>query len=280
MVTDDLALAPTTTSARRALRRLLVASDGGADDAGAIRLAAALQRRDGMPVSTLTVVSGGHVERELDAGRARRGGRVAIVRQRLVDVLGDLPPWPLRVAGGDPAPTIAEWAERWDADLLVTGLGRHGMLDRIARHETVLHIARLLTVPMLAVPASVERLPRGIVLGVDVGQSSTWAGHLALAAAEPDAALHLVHVRRPITPRFVADELLAQAEARLGLDVTRTVHRAVVDGDPADALLAYADAAGADVIALGNREHTRAERLLLGSVATRVVRGAHGAVLL
>lgn len=280
--TSDGALAVAAPKPPATLRRLLLASDGGAGDAGAVRLAAALQRRDGLAVSLLTAAPARRLGRELGVGMwgGGRRGSVRAVRRLLAAVLGDLPPWPLRVASGAPAPAIAEWAERSDADLLLVGLGRHGPLERLLRTETLPRIARLLTVPMLAVPASAARLPRCVVLGVDAGRSCDWAGRLALAAAEPDAPLHLVHVRRPITPRFVADELLAEAEARLYLDPARHVHHAVLEGDPANALLAYADAVGAGVIALGNREHPRIDRLLLGSIATRVVRGAHYAVLL
>jgi nucleotide-binding universal stress UspA family protein len=60
---------------------------------------------------------------------------------------------------------------------------------------------------------------------------------------------------------------------------TLTFDTSVVRGEPAPALLALAQQARADFVALGTQHHTLMERLMVGSVATRVLRTARIPVL-
>jgi nucleotide-binding universal stress UspA family protein len=58
------------------------------------------------------------------------------------------------------------------------------------------------------------------------------------------------------------------------------VETRVIGGTPAETLRAAADAAAADLVAVGTRGPGWFERLLVGSVASEVLRGAHTHVLL
>lgn len=54
----------------------------------------------------------------------------------------------------------------------------------------------------------------------------------------------------------------------------------VIVGDPVDTILEYAKAQGADLIIMGTHGSKGLEKILLGSVAERVLKGAHCPVLI
>jgi len=78
----------------------------------------------------------------------------------------------------------------------------------------------------------------------------------------------------------------AQAEQYLDGVAARLRHRgftvrtAVIEGIPAMDVIAYADEHDADVIAMSTHGYGGLKRLLLGSVADKVLRGTHRPVLL
>lgn len=59
-----------------------------------------------------------------------------------------------------------------------------------------------------------------------------------------------------------------------------TVHTELSSGDPAQRIIEFASACGAELIIVGSRGMGRLERLLMGSVAERVVRFAKSPVLI
>lgn len=73
-------------------------------------------------------------------------------------------------------------------------------------------------------------------------------------------------------------EELAEAEKALGVHgiAATTV---LLSGDPASAILGQAESDGADVIVVGTRGLSTAERWLVGSVSTKVLHHAHCSVL-
>jgi nucleotide-binding universal stress UspA family protein len=115
-----------------------------------------------------------------------------------------------------------------------------------------------------------------ILVATDFSDSGEAAVAVAAQYARAlHAALHLFHV-------FWAAEvevtrLLANAAAAIGPDVPVTVSGA--GGDPADEILRYAARHAIDLIVVGTHGHTGVSRILLGSVAERVVRGARCPVL-
>ncbi|MFB6171907.1 MAG: universal stress protein [Haloarculaceae archaeon] len=74
--------------------------------------------------------------------------------------------------------------------------------------------------------------------------------------------------------RETVDELVDRA-AEAGGDVVGSV----VEGHPADAICTHATESGADLIVVGTHGRTGVDRVLLGSVAARVVRHAAVPVL-
>ncbi len=199
--------------------------------------------------------------------------------------------WPVDVLTGAPARILASEASRRGAAMLVMGIGRHNPLDRLFGAETTLATLREATVPVLAVSAEYSSCPRLAVVGLDFSNASVHAAELALRMVGPTGRLALVHVRpkfehpsadwqawdveygRTLPPLF--EKVRTQLAAPEGVIVETVTLR----GDPAPALLAYAQQANADVIAVGTQHHSLMERLMVGSVATRVLRTSRCAVL-
>ncbi len=137
-----------------------------------------------------------------------------------------------------------------------------------------------------------------IVVGVDGSEQSRHAARLSSDLARKNAAtLHLVTIVRPPegwwgivgsppTPSALSKSLTdAQREildsVMATLDLTDIEVVQVEDvGDPARMLLEYASRVDADVMVIGRRGAGLIERIMLGSVANRVVHDAECPVLL
>jgi len=135
--------------------------------------------------------------------------------------------------------------------------------------------------------------PATVLAAVDFGEASSRAVGLAgVLASASGGRLRVLHAERFEPPpyftleqieRLEAERLAAQAEAarllaRFAADATSyPVEPAVVDEPPVDAVLGAAD--GVDLIVAGTHGRRGPGRWWLGSVAERIVRGAHVPVL-
>lgn len=212
--------------------------------------------------------------------------------QRSVSIAasGD-PSWPSAVILGSPPRTLAREAAARDASLIVMGIGRHNPLDRLFGTETTLATLRESRVPVLAVGNNFPTAPINAVAGIDFSRSSIRAAKTAIQMLSNGGRLTLVHVRpqfehpssdwqewdteysRTLPPLF--EQITKELQAPTGIRVDTVTVR----GDPAPALLAYAQQVNADLIAVGTQRHSLYERLVVGSVATRILRTARCGVL-
>lgn len=129
-----------------------------------------------------------------------------------------------------------------------------------------------------------------VVVPVDFSEPSFKAVEVARTLVDSPASLRLVHVlpiMTPMDPGIVweswTDESRKQhareaLKARVGTDF-KEAQLEVLIGDPARAVAFFAADIKADLIVLPSHGRTGAARLLIGSVAERIVRHAHCPVL-
>ena len=143
---------------------------------------------------------------------------------------------------------------------------------------------------------------KSIVVAVDLSEPSLravdWAADLAakydselvlltvghvIAGADPgiEAYMRMEHIQEPVAGVAIESmrEGLFSVRDRAAAKGARHISTDVFVGDPAEQIIACADARQADLIALGSRGHGRLAGLLLGSVAQKVVALAQCAVL-
>ena len=284
------------------LRRLLVASDGGARADGAMRLARALAERDGASVRLLSVLSAqpyvipygidGIVTLPTQEMRrlaeSRRRLELAEQSQRTDPAPGR---WPVMVEDGAPAYVIAQTAADLGVDVVLTGPEQHGAVGRLMHGETALNVSRCGETPVLLVPSGSTRIPTTVVVGMDFSNTATNAARTAMRVIGPTGTLLLAHVQ-PTGTYEVAEEqdwhslymqgvdaAFERVIARLGASSGVMIQPVRLEGDPARALLDFTTREDADMLAVGSRGHTFLQRFLVGSVTTSLVRESRRAVL-
>jgi nucleotide-binding universal stress UspA family protein len=214
--------------------------------------------------------------------------RRALHRRRVFDqgcrVLGQ--PIDVELAEGDAALMLARIARQSRARMIVSGIGRHNISDRMFGDETALRLARVAEVPILAVADGLENAPSRIVIAMDYSESSISAARLALQLAAPNATIFLTHVapldsapgRHALIDRE-RERALRTLRDRLPVPSGIMVHPLLVKGDIATELLALASRDNCDLIAAGSHGYGFVERLLVGSVTTRLLRASICSVL-
>jgi nucleotide-binding universal stress UspA family protein len=283
-------------------RRMLIAADGRAESLAALRLARALSETRGMKGEVLTVLQPvtpwmydpmtGAAAVYWDALDVQKDAQREAVRAQLAAVGGAAAGWPLEAVVGPCALTIARGAAERGAALIVMGSGRHGWSDRLLGRETVLDVLRVAHHPVLAVPADHGELPRKALVATDFSEQSLDAARAAVALLAPGAEVHVVNVSwvPAVEVAWAAAGSWTEtyeAGARTRLEEIarelagpgRVVHTHLLKGDLADELLAFAERERVDLVATGSHGYGLISRAILGSLSTRLVRGAHCAVL-
>jgi len=278
---------------------ILVASDGTPGAVGALRMAAALQERDGSRVEVIGVVEPipafdvGMMVTIPESGlaEARIEGLEREIREQIGGITGDAQGWPLEVDAGIPGPRIVRKAKEVGASLILLGLGRHRAVDRLLGGETALQVVRLASCSVLAVPGAGGIIPRTALVAIDFSLHCQRAAEAAARLIDPPGTLILAHVMQGL--RFLRDvpedwESRYRSEVEVRLDELRRalhlpggieVRTRILEGDPARELLDLAGEEGVDLLGAGTHGHAFVTRILLGSVSTRLLRGAAVATL-
>jgi nucleotide-binding universal stress UspA family protein len=275
---------------------IVVASDGTERSDGAMRVALARAEVTNAALEVLTVARwepiGGPEGMVLwEEGIAEhRGAQRRAVEAQLERITGKPRVHGVAVLDGNPAYTISRVAADRRAALIIVGLGRHGLSDRLFSDETAVELARIARVPVLAVPEHAVGTGGHAIVAVDFSDLSDRAAQAAVDAVGDLGLVELVHVM----PYLREDPFAVEGEERysqwtrahLEALVERLVvppgiaiQRVAIRGRPAHALLEYARTRGADFIATGTHGRGFVARALLGSVTTSLLRGATCGVL-
>jgi nucleotide-binding universal stress UspA family protein len=234
---------------------------------------------------SVTVVEGHTVD-----ALERHGQDVVEEAAKTLDTLGV--GYETDVVQGNPAPTIVEYAERYDMDLVVMPThGREG-LSRYLIGSVSEKVVRLSSVPVLTVrmqpDESLEFPYENVLVPTDGSDAATRAAaHVAEFAGELDATVHVLSVledatlgldvrsaqsgdQREQAATEAVEAVAANAEAH---GVTDTV-TSVVHGTPVEEILDYVDAHDIHAVGMGTTGRRGTDRILLGSVAEKTVRSA------
>lgn len=253
-------------------RRIVVVLDGC--ETSDVVLTAACQLAPASSLRVLTLVSpisfaGASVSGESSTNwMAHQRERIEAQIDRVFGGTADVR---LDIRSGSHPATIAADAQAVEASLLVVGLGEPNVRGRLLSDESTYHIARLSPTPVFGVSASGSAPAVRVMVAMDGSAASRRAAIIARDIAAPDARILLVHVSAPSARPLAASTLAAQAE-RLQRGHSGRVEMVQLDGDPATELLAFANAHGVDLLAIGRIGDAVRPRGVMGVVATRMIR--------
>ncbi len=130
-----------------------------------------------------------------------------------------------------------------------------------------------------------------VVVPVDFSEESLAAVRVGLEIASSPEGVHVIHILPELSP---AEPILlwemyesakrreaatAELDKRLTAAGLTGVQRHIFVGDPGQEIAAFAERSHAELIVLPSHGRTGVRRLLIGSVAERVIRLAHCPVL-
>jgi nucleotide-binding universal stress UspA family protein len=177
------------------------------------------------------------------------------------------------------------------ADLVIVGNRGHGALTRLALGSVSEAVVRQATLPVLVVRGGEQSWPpENVVAGHDGSDEAIAALRLAaLVAGRVNSPLSVLEVMPSVDGVGDADlsvgDILEGRRGQLEGEVRDLIGSPSGDldvrvemGDPAAMLLEVARPS--TMIAVGRRGIGRVREMFLGSVSTKVLHGAHGAVLL
>jgi len=286
-------------SRRAPQRRFLLATTGEPESRGALRFTAALAENftDAavlaagvsipFPHNVSTLLS---LKQATTIDEESRHDVMDSVR-RAVDHIPGSEQWEKMAIVGTPAEEVNRVAQRWGATMVILGLGRHNRFDRIFGGETAIEVMRHARVPVVAVPSTARGLPERALVAMDFTAASTAAAMLTAELVPRHGVLYVAHVcafaGAPAEPGDLIDLYREGARSRLDSVVEKIRRRAdcgieslLLEGEPADALLKFAKREHCGLIAMGGHELGLVDRILLGSIRTKVIRGATCSVLI
>jgi len=183
---------------------LLIASEDGTSIAGALRVAEALARRDGVhahvlgftrrlaPAASRAVARAtGEVDGLEEYRRQREHARV---RRKVHHTVGLSTLFSSSAKLGGPDSAAAAAARARGAEYILVGLPSAGSRARAATLAGAARLAAAADVPVLAVPPDAQWLPRRAVVRMDFGEASMRAVSASLALLDDGASLTLASV--------------------------------------------------------------------------------------
>ena len=187
---------------------------------------------------------------------------------------------------------IRDYAKEHNLDVVVVGThGRTGV-SKLMYGSVTERVIKTVHTPIIVVPPAGAAIPGAIVMAYDFSGPAKRAAEVARAIHEEcPGSLHLVHSyldvwgeytdrgavvgeaaeKRREALRLGLEEMLHADAKELFPDDGPAIQTHLVTGDPAEALLRVADEVDATLICAGTTGKSGIERLLIGSVARRLL---------
>jgi nucleotide-binding universal stress UspA family protein len=264
------------------LRTVVLATDGSRDSLGARRAVADIARATHAAVHVVGVWH--FVPHGLPSVLHEDADAIVDAESRALEAAG-VRSVRRHVRCGDIAKSILRVAQDVDADLVVVGNGGHGPLGRLILGSVSDAVVHGSTRPVLVVRGGEGSWPPDrLVVGHDGSAEAAAAARLAtLLARCAGARLIIVDVVSTTSHHAIGDrrlELDAQLVDRFGAIPGSTDVRLLTEGaPPAATLMGLAAGTPPAAIAVGRRGMGRLREMAAGSVSTRLVHAAPGAVL-
>ncbi len=281
--------------------RLLLATDGSDYSEGAIREAISLAKQCSSKLSAISVIETNPeyetiapqlLERSEKAAREHLEAVKARAKNEGVNCETSI------LEGQDSYNYITDEAKKFKASMIIMGRrGRTG-LKRLAMGSTTARVIGHAACNVLVVPRSAQVGFKNIVVATDGSRYSAAAASEAIGVAKRNnskltvVAVVPAELATPTDIEFAMPqrEMLAEKEMHTAEKNAKEVKEAaqkegvvvqafVMTGKPADAVVEIAREKKADFIVLGSHGRTGLEKLLMGSVAERVIVLADCAVL-
>jgi nucleotide-binding universal stress UspA family protein len=302
IATDQLMQALTTRlpADAPALESLLIAIDGSVESDAPLVYARVLGGRSGASLRALSVceplplvntwpsLAPVYVAEDVEQVQAVRR---AAADEQVHRMLGTGSGCDVTVRSGDVGPTIAAYASEIGADLIITGRGRHGVVDRLLGEEHLAALLRITSCPVLALESPQQQPFRRLTIGVDFSERGMHTARTAARLADDYATIYLVHVKPdpPFGMPHPGQWLksydagvragLERFRAELALPPSITVEPIVINGHPGVALAEFARRSDGDLLAVGVHGAGFFNRLVIGSVTTYLLRAARCSLL-
>ena len=260
------------------LSRIVVASDGRAPSDAALIAARKLAPHSTFGILSVLPSTSSRERALFPDDVLTVDGQAALIDRQLHRLFGEAPDVWIETQCGEPPAVITAFAETHRTPLLITGIGRPRVLERLLGDESTLRLMRLAKTPVFAVASESAVPARRVLIAMDFAPSSIRAARLGLAIAAPQADVLVAHVCATAAP-IPPDERLHRLRDTLQTGFCGRITARVLRGDPATELVALANAWRADVIAIGLGRHAHIERAGIGAIATRVVRCASCSVI-
>ena len=229
------------------------------------------------------------VEADVVDALVRKGRDIVDEAEETLDTLGV--EYESDVVQGNPAPTIVEYGDQYDHDLIVMPThGRQGV-SRYLLGSVSEKVVRLSSLPVLTTRMeSDEQLQfpyENILIPTDGSPSAVRAGEYGISlAAASDGTVHAlsvvdagsfgVDVRSGLAGQDheqaateAVEDVVSEAATR---GITTVEH--IEHGTPLETILDTVETADIDAVVMGTAGRRGAERILLGSVAEKTVRSA------
>jgi len=227
--------------------------------------------------------------------------------EQLEALTGDQPvAWEPLITVGKAADEISRAVEEKSIDLVIAATRGRSGFKRLILGSVTESLMRTLTCPLLVVrspehefvnPPEQEVQLQKILVGCDFSPDSGLAFEYGLSLAQEfQAELHLAHViEPPVQPNLLIEETYVSGEIQEDYhnqliqklkDMVPgeaanwcTPQTSIMEGQPYEELVKYADTRDIDMIVLGVRGHGLVKTLFLGSTTDRVIRNSPCPVL-
>ena len=201
MIAEEIDAAQLKTDTKKPFS-LVVATDGSDAADAAFTAASLIEKKSGCRVHVVTVLEplpivlpspqAIAVPIEVENARVDATRQAAEQQARRFDPDGT---WDVNLLVGQPGDAIARFVRENNAELLVIGANKHSVWGRIFGEETAMEIARTVDVPLFIAAQDLQRLPRRVLVSMDIKPYGLENLTGVLAAISEAKTVSCVHVK-------------------------------------------------------------------------------------